>query len=126
MTKIPEKPSVQIVTKTIIPLPKHLFYRKFGRNMLIGGLIFLSSLGIGMLGYHELENLTWTDSYANAAMILSGMGPLKDLTTDAGRIFAGTYALFSGILFLVIMALVLAPMLHRFIHHFHMTDSIKK
>ena len=81
---------------------------------------------MGMIGYHYFEKMSWIDAYVNAAMILSGMGPVAELKTDTGKIFAGSYALFSGIVFLVVMALILAPALHRFLHKFHIEEgSIK-
>lgn len=66
------------------------------------------------------------DAYVNAAMILSGMGPVSDLKTEAGKIFAGSYALFSGIVFLILMAIILAPIFHQVLHRFHMEADSKK
>jgi len=84
------------------------------------------SLSIGMAGYHYFENLPWIDAFANAAMILSGMGPLGTLQTNSGKLFAGFYALFSGLIFIVIIALVFAPVVHRFLHKFHMEIDSNK
>jgi len=78
------------------------------------------SLGIGMAGYHFLEHLGWVDSFVNAAMILSGMGPLAPLQTTSGKIFAGCYALFSGLAFITSIGLIFAPVFHRFLHKFHL------
>ena len=72
-----------------------------------------------MLGYHALENLSWIDSFLNASMILGGMGPVNELKTEAGKLFAGLYALFSGIVFLVIAGIIFAPLVHRLLHRFH-------
>ena len=72
-----------------------------------------------MLGYHYLVGLSWIDSYENAAMILSGMGPLASPVTTAGKIFAGSYALFSGIAVLAIAGVIAAPLVHRFLHRLH-------
>jgi hypothetical protein len=102
-----------------------IYYKHLLRNSLLGLFLILFSLAIGILGYHHFAHMNWVDSYANAAMILSGMGPLENLTNDASKIFAGTYALFSGIIFLVTVALVLAPILHRFFHKLHLEDSNK-
>lgn len=101
-------------------LPTHLFIKKFFRNLVIGWVIILGSLFLGMLGYHHFEKMSWVDSYVNAAMILSGMGPVETLKTEAGKIFAGTYALFSGILFLVIIAIIFAPVIYRLLHKYHL------
>ncbi|HYV33615.1 MAG TPA: hypothetical protein VE973_02100 [Candidatus Limnocylindria bacterium] len=84
---------------------------------------------IGILGYHLLENMPWIDSTLNAAMILGGMGPVNQLNTDAGKLFASFYALFSGIIFLVSVGVLLAPIIHRLMHQFHLQaddDKIKK
>lgn len=75
-----------------------------------------------MSGYSYFENMDLVDAYENAAMILSGMGPVDTITTVAGKIFAGTYALFSGIIFLVVIAIVMAPVFHRFFHWFLIKD----
>jgi hypothetical protein len=76
-------------------------------------------LGIGMCGYHAFESLPWIDAFTNAAMILSGMGPLATPQTAAGKLFAGFYALFSGVAFLTTVGVLLAPVAHRFLHRFH-------
>lgn len=107
------------------PLPSHQFVKKLFRNLFFGFVIILISLGLGMLGYHHFEKMSWTDAYVNAAMILSGMGPVSNLQTEAGKLFAGSYALFSGIVFLVVIAVVFAPVIHRFFHKFHLDDSKK-
>lgn len=83
-------------------------------------IVLLFSLTIGIVGYHVTEGLSWTDSLLNASMILGGMGPVNPLQTEAGKVFASFYALFSGIVFLVAMSLFLAPALHRLLHHLHL------
>jgi hypothetical protein len=105
-------------------LSRTAFFRRLATSLLIGvGLIFMA-LTIGMLGYHHFERMLWIDSFANAAMILSGMGPLgPPLTTNAGKLFAGFYALFSGIFFIAVAGIVLAPAVHRFLHRFHLEQS---
>lgn len=82
--------------------------------------ILLFSLGIGILGYHFLENLSWIDSLLNASMLLGGMGPLAPLTTTAGKLFASFYALFAGMVFLVAVGVMVTPIFHRVLHHFHL------
>lgn len=79
-----------------------------------------------MIGYHHYEKMSWVDAYVNAAMILSGMGPVSNLQTTAGKIFAGSYALFSGIVFLVAIALIFAPVIHRVFLFFHIEDEKNK
>ena len=89
------------------------------------GLIVFA-LGIGMTGYHCFESLNWVDAFVNAAMILSGMGPVNQLNTDSGKIFAGCYALFSGLVFLSAVSIVLAPLAHRALHRFHLESGKKE
>lgn len=105
-------------------LPKSHFWIRLIRNIMFGLLLILICLGIGMWGYHHFEKLSWLDSYLSAAMILSGMGPVTELKTVGGKLFAGTYALFSGIGFLIIVGIIFAPIFHRFLHQFHV-DEIK-
>lgn len=91
--------------------------------------IFTFSLAMGIFGYHYLAHLTWVDSFLNASMILGGMGPVDILMTKEAKIFAGMYSLFSGVAFLSSMALFLTPILHRFMHKFHLDideDNRKK
>lgn len=103
-------------------VPLHVFITRLTRNLLIGLLLAAVSLVIGMIGYHHFEKMTWVDAYVNSAMILSGMGPVSSLQTTGGKLFAGTYALFCGIVFLAAIALVFAPILHRFFHKFHLEE----
>lgn len=78
---------------------------------------------IGVFGYHLIENMSWVDSLLNASMILGGMGPVNELRTDTGKIFASLYALFSGIVFLVTAGIILAPAVHRLLHSMHIDDK---
>ncbi len=82
-------------------------------------------LTIGMAGYAEFEDMSIADSYVNAAMILSGMGPLGELKTTAGKIFAGSYAIFSGLVIVIATGFVLAPIFHRILHRFHVETGGK-
>jgi hypothetical protein len=104
-------------------LPRREYYRRLARNAGLGVLVIAGSLGLGMMGYHVFEKLPWIDAFVNAAMILSGMGPVATLQTDAGKIFAGCYALFSGIALITIMGIIFAPVAHRFLHKFHLEDT---
>ena len=101
-------------------LPRKEFIARMGRCVGLSAAISLVTLGIGMCGYHLLEKMPWPDSFANASMILAGMGPLGNLNTDAGKIFAGFYALFCGLIFCTIIAVILAPIFHRCLHKFHL------
>ena len=83
-------------------------------------LILIFSIGIGVGGYHYYGNLTWIDSFLNASMILTGMGPVDKMETPAGKLFSSFYALFSGISFLTFVGVLFAPAYHRFLHKFHL------
>jgi len=92
-------------------------------NAGLGTVVIAGSLGLGMTGYHVFEKLPWIDAFLNAAMILSGMGPVATLQTDAGKIFAGCYALYSGLALIAILGIIFAPIVHRFLHKFHLEDE---
>ena len=92
------------------------------RHGALSGGIIGGSLAIGTIGYHATAGLPWIDALENAAMILTGMGPVSPLSTDAAKLFASAYALFSGIVFVTSMGVILAPALHRILHHFHIED----
>jgi hypothetical protein len=101
-------------------LPRHKYLKRQLRFMGFAGLIIAGSLGVGVLGYHCFESLGWLDSLLNASMILGGMGPVDPVKTDAGKVFASFYALFSGVVFLVVVGVAFAPAFHRFLHKFHL------
>ena len=88
----------------------------------VAALLLGGSLFIGMLGYHAYEQLPWMDAFLNAAMLLGGMGPVDAPHTDAGKLFAGLYAMYAGIVFLVTAAVLFTPLLHRVLHKFHWRD----
>ena len=101
-------------------LPRALFLVRLARHAIFAlGLVF-GSLVIGMIGYHFLEGLSWIDALLNSSMLLGGMGPVNELHTTAGKLFASFYALFSGIVFLVVAGVLFAPLFHRFLHRFHL------
>ena len=104
-------------------LSRRAFYVRLARSACLGLLIIVLSLGIGMIGYHGFESLPWVDAFVNAAMILSGMGPVATLQTDGGKIFAGCYALFSGLALIAILGIVFGPVFHRFLHKFHLDQA---
>ena len=103
-----------------------VFVRRMARFLALSVGIILISLGIGILGYHFTEGLSWLDSLLNASMILGGMGPVDQLWTAAGKVFASVFALYSGIVFIVVTGVVFAPVLHRFLHRFHIEEESKK
>lgn len=99
------------------------FYGRLLSNVALALAIISISLAGGMAGYHVFEHESWLDAYADAAMILSGMGPLNPLRTPEGKIFAGAYALYSGLLLVATAGLILGPVLHRFLHRLHLADE---
>jgi hypothetical protein len=101
------------------------FRTRLIRHGAIAGLLLLASLAIGMTGYMAFEKLSAVDAFLNASMILGGMGPVATISTRGGKIFAGLYALYSGLVFLVVGALLLAPVVHRVLHRFHWEVSDK-
>ncbi|HEX9195342.1 MAG TPA: hypothetical protein VF854_04910 [Azonexus sp.] len=98
-------------------------WRLLGHLLVASGLL-AASLAIGMLGYRAYEGLAWVDAFLNAAMLLGGMGPVNPPQTDAGKVFAGLYALYAGLVFIVTAALLFTPVLHRVIHRFHWDEKI--
>ena len=101
-------------------LSRRAFARRIARFALLAIAIIAVSLAIGIMGYHYFEHLGWSDALLNASMILGGMGPVDRPQTLEGKLFASFYALFAGIVFLISVGVLLAPMLHRFMHRFHL------
>lgn len=106
-------------------LPRRAFLRRLVRYAAGAFLLVGVSWLIGILGYRLFEGMEWIDAILNAAMILGGMGPVNPLHTDAGKLFASFYALFSGIIFLVSAGVLLAPVLHRILHQIHLETHKK-
>ncbi len=100
-----------------------IFLRRVLKYLGFSVMIIGVSLGIGVLGYHFTEGLSWLDSLLNASMILGGMGPVDPLHTEAGKLFASFYALFAGMVFLVAVGVLIAPVVHRFLHAFHVAPD---
>jgi hypothetical protein len=96
--------------------------RLLGHSAVVVGLI-VASLALGMSGYVVFEHLSWLDAFLNASMLLGGMGPVNLPQTEAGKLFAGFYALYAGLVFIAIAALLFSPVFHRLLHRFHWDDS---
>jgi len=101
------------------PLPRPHFIRRMLWHFAVATALVLGSLLIGMAGYAHYEGLAWRDAFLNAAMLLGGMGPVEVPRTEGGKLFAGLYALYAGLVFLVAVGIVLAPLVHRLLHKFH-------
>lgn len=99
------------------------FTHRLLRHFLLSVLIVLGALGIGILGYHYIAGFGWIDALLDASMILGGMGPVRELPCDSAKIFASCYALFSGLVFISLTAILTAPVVHRILHAFHIDDS---
>lgn len=106
-----------------IVIPQSLFIRRLLAHMAIGAGFVVSSLLIGIVGYHYLENMAWIDALLNASMIAGGMGPVDILKTDAGKIFASVYAVYSGMVLIGASGFLLAPVFHRIMHKFHYEEE---
>jgi len=104
-------------------LPRSLFIRRIFYHVVLALTVVSASLGIGVLGYRFFAGLSWIDALMNAAMILGGMGPVNELSTDSGKLFASFYALYAGVAFLTIAAVLTAPFAHRLLHSLHLEDT---
>ncbi len=100
-------------------LPRPAFHRRLLRHFFVAFGFIAGSLGVGMAGYAGFEGLGWVDAFLNAAMILGGMGPVDTVRSAGGKLFAGFYALYSGLAVLVVAGIIFAPILHRLMHRFH-------
>lgn len=105
-------------SQTITPFKE--FLPRLLRHGRLAVLIVAVSLGAGMVGYHLIAGLGWIDAFLNATMILTGMGPVAQMTSNAAKLFAGIYALYSGVAFLTSVGIMFAPLLHRGLHRFHL------
>jgi hypothetical protein len=106
-------------------LPRRAFRARLLKMASFGFALIAASLTVGMLGYHYIAEQSWPDSFLNAAMILSGMGPVGELNSTAAKIFAGTYALYSGLALILFAGIILSPIIHRFLHKFHLESGKK-
>ena len=104
-------------------LPRQAFARRVGWHLAIASGLVALALGFGVLGYHWIGELPWIDALVNASMILGGMGPVDRIESSAGKLFASFYALFSGLLFVGVASLVVAPFVHRIMHRLHIGDE---
>jgi hypothetical protein len=105
--------------RTAHPISRRHFLARMVRHASVAAAVVGLSLGLGMWGYAHYEHLRWRDSFLNAAMLLGGMGPVNPPQTDGGKVFAGLYALYAGLVFIVTAALLFTPVVHRLLHRFH-------
>jgi hypothetical protein len=104
-------------------LPRPAFYRRAGWHTLVALVIILIAVSIGTLGYKAVADLNWIDAFLNASMILAGMGPVDRMMTTGAKLFAALYALFSGLVFIGVTGVALAPWVHRLFHLIHIDDD---
>jgi hypothetical protein len=104
------------------PLSRRAFRRRVARHLAVACLIAAGSLAAGIAGYVWFERLSVLDAFLDAAMLLGGMGPVHTPVTAGGKLFAGLYALYAGVVFLVVAAIIVAPVVHRVLHRFHWED----
>jgi hypothetical protein len=105
------------------PLTRRRFAVRLARHFALAALLLFVSLWLGMAGYHHYERLAWRDAFLNASMLLGGMGPVNNPVTPDGKLFAGCYALYAGLVFIVAASIIVAPLLHRMLHLFHYEES---
>lgn len=105
----------------LAPVP--IFVKRLIASLAIALALIALALAIGITGYHRLGGFGWVDSLLEASMILGGMGPVNTLTGDGVKIFASLYALFSGLIFIAVLGVVLSPIVHRFLHKFHVDED---
>jgi hypothetical protein len=108
-------------SRQLLTWPK--FLRRAARHLLAALLVVGCAVGAGTLGYHTAGGLDWVDAFLNASMILSGMGPVNPMPTTTGKLFSALYALFSGLLFIGLAGVVLAPWVHRLFHWTHLEEN---
>ena len=110
-------------TQSVNPLPpRRTFVRRQLNTLTIGLALVAVSLAIGIFGFHSIEHLAWVDAFLNAAMLLGGMGPVAEMKTTTGKLFAGIYALYSGLVLLIAANIIFAPTFQRILHLFHLRD----
>jgi len=105
------------------PISRRRFVRRLGGHALVALAVVAVSLAIGMAGYEHFEHLAWRDAFLNTAMLLGGMGPVDAPHTDGGKVFAGVFALWAGLVVLFSVGLIVAPLFHRVLHKFHWSEQ---
>src|SRR5882672_6184943 len=103
--------------------PRSIFVKRIIAALMIALCMIVVALSLGLAGYHFIAGFGWIDSLLEASMILGGMGPIKELPNDTAKVFASIYALFSGVIFIALMGIILAPIAHRVLHKFHVDEK---
>lgn len=105
------------------PIPPRRFLRRMATHTAAAAGIVFISLVVGIVGYMHYEHLDWRAAFLNTAMLLGGMGPVDMPQSEGGKLFAGLYALYAGLVVLLVVGIVMAPVVHRFLHRFHWSDE---
>ncbi len=106
------------------PIPISRFIIRMAAHACVALVVIAISLFAGMIGYHHYEHMPWLDTFLNSAMLLGGMGPVKtEGLSEPGKLFAGIYALYAGLVFIAVMSIMLAPVIHRVLHRFHWVEE---
>ena len=106
------------------PLPFHKFALRVLQHVAVAQILVVFSLILGMWGYEHYESMGWRDAFVNTAMLLGGMGPMKtDGLSDAGKVFAGIYALYAGLVFIIVVGIIMTPVIHHALHVFHWQED---
>ena len=105
------------------PITLRRFLRRMVTHTAAAAVIVVFSLVVGIAGYMHCERLDWREAFLNSAMLLGGMGPVDMPQTDGGKLFAAVYALYAGLMVLAVFGIIMAPVIHRFLHHFHWADD---
>jgi hypothetical protein len=113
-------------TKRQRVIPVQHFAHRVALSMALSGAVAAIALIIGVTGFHYIADVPWIDALHNASMILGGMGPVAEMKTDAAKLFSSAYALFAGLVFIGVVAVMLAPVMHRVLHKFHLEDVDSK
>ena len=103
--------------------PVSIYVQRIAASLALAFVLILVALSVGIVGYHCIAGFNLVDSLLEASMILGGMGPVRELPNDAAKIFASIYALFSGVIFIALMGIILAPVAHRVMHKFHIDEK---
>jgi hypothetical protein len=109
--------------RSVRPISRRAFAKRMGNHFAVACALIAVSLVLGTAGYAHFENLHAADAFLNASMLLGGMGPVDSPKTEGGKLFAGAYALYCGLVFIVSMGILLAPLVHRLMHRFHFADE---
>ena len=104
-------------------IPRQYFVRRMALTIALSTAIAAAALAVGVVGFHFIAAVPWIDALHNASMILGGMGPVAEMKTDAAKLFSSAYALFCGLVFIGVVAVMLAPVMHRVLHKFHIDDT---